>query len=277
MAIEDSYQLALELDKSWQKSIDIGKPIDVVSSLKSYERARTFRVAAVHGMARMAAMMASTYKAYLGVGLGPLSFLTKFRIPHPGRVGGRVFISRAMPLMLSWVLGGNSEKLEGRVPSCRLSDKANDQLQRWFEDDDALERALSGEWFLIPQGDDAEALPTICLSRNEDKPCLIGRVSDEDFYEISIALPCPQVSERHAQISYKDGAFFVTDLHSKHDTWISNNEGKRYKVPPSFPTRFHPSYIIEFGADKKAIFRVKVMKTAPKVRENKSNVAFRIV
>lgn len=84
----------------------------------------------------MAAIMASTYKAYLGVGLGPLSvsyiksnniykyictnvslqllifcnlfqFLTKFRIPHPGRVGGRFFIDIGMPLMLSWVLGGN--------------------------------------------------------------------------------------------------------------------------------------------------------------------------
>lgn len=31
------------------------------------------RVAAVHGMAGMAAIMASTYKAYLGEGLGPLS------------------------------------------------------------------------------------------------------------------------------------------------------------------------------------------------------------
>lgn len=30
-------------------------------------------MAIIHGMARMAAIMASTYKAYLGVGLGPLS------------------------------------------------------------------------------------------------------------------------------------------------------------------------------------------------------------
>lgn len=39
----------------------------------SYEKARRIRVAVIHGMARMAAIMASTYKAYLGVGLGPLS------------------------------------------------------------------------------------------------------------------------------------------------------------------------------------------------------------
>ena len=34
----------------------------------------------------MAAIMASTYKAYLGEGLGPLSFIKELRIPHPGRV-----------------------------------------------------------------------------------------------------------------------------------------------------------------------------------------------
>lgn len=39
----------------------------------SYENSRRLRVAIIHGMARMAALMASTYKAYLGVGLGPLS------------------------------------------------------------------------------------------------------------------------------------------------------------------------------------------------------------
>jgi hypothetical protein len=41
-------------------------------------------------MAGMAAYMASTYKAYLGEGLGPLSWITKFKIPHPGRVVGQV-------------------------------------------------------------------------------------------------------------------------------------------------------------------------------------------
>ncbi|RYR28599.1 hypothetical protein Ahy_B01g052743 isoform B [Arachis hypogaea] len=146
MAIEDSYQLAWELENAWEQSVKSGSPIDIDSSLRSYERERRFRVAIIHGMARMAALMASTYKAYLGVGLGPLEFLTKFRIPHPGRVGGRFFVDIMMPTMLSWVLGGNSSKLEGRPLSCRLSDKANDQLRQWFEDDDALERAINGEY-----------------------------------------------------------------------------------------------------------------------------------
>ncbi|KAL1350760.1 hypothetical protein AAHE18_06G048000 [Arachis hypogaea] len=50
-----------------------------------------------------------------------------------------------MPMMLSWVLGGNSSKLEGRPVCCRLSDKANDQLHTWFVEDDALERTINGE------------------------------------------------------------------------------------------------------------------------------------
>lgn len=277
MAIEDSYELAMELDKAWNKSVESGTPVDIVSTLKSYEKARRLRVAVIHGMARMAALMATTYKAYLGVGLGPLSFLTKFRIPHPGRVGGRVFISQAMPAMLSWVLGGNSERLEGRAPQCRLSEKANDQLPRWFSDDDALERAISGEWFLLPHGNGAEALQTICLSRNEDEPCIIGSVTHEDLPGLSIAFPSPQVSEKHAQISYKDGAFFVTDLRSEYGTWITDNEDKRYRLSPNSPTRIHPSDVLEFGADRKVRFRVKAMQSAPNATENKRDAALQTV
>ncbi|KAL7231804.1 hypothetical protein ACSBR2_009938 [Camellia fascicularis] len=269
MAIEDSYQLAMELDKAWERSVESGSPIDVVSSLRSYEDARRLRVAVIHGLARMAAIMASTYKAYLGVGLGPLSFLTKFRIPHPGRVGGRFFIDLAMPLMLSWVLGGNGSNLDGRSLSCRLSDKANDQLRNWFEDDDALERAVNGEWCLLPYGNADGALKPIFLSRDEKQPCIIGSVSHTDIPGISVALPLPQVSKMHAQISCKNGAFFVTDLRSEHGTWLRDNEDKRYRVPSNFPTRFRPSDIIEFGSDRKVAFRVKVVKDPQKIAENK--------
>ncbi|XP_059456692.1 zeaxanthin epoxidase, chloroplastic isoform X2 [Corylus avellana] len=267
MAIEDGYQLALELNKSWKQSIEEGTPIDILSSLKRYENSRRLRVAIIHGMARMAALMASTYKAYLGVGLGPLSFLTKFRIPHPGRVGGRVFIDLGMPLMLSWVLGGNSSGLEGRSPSCRLSDKASDQLRQWFEDDDALERTINGEWFLLPCGNETGALQPICLSRDESKPCIIGSIAHQDIPGMSIAIPLPQVSEMHARVSYKEGAFFLTDLRSEHGTWLADNEERRYRVPPNFPTRFRPSDVIEFGPDKKAAFRVKVVRSSPKIAE----------
>nr|UBR90289.1 zeaxanthin epoxidase [Osmanthus fragrans] len=271
MAIEDSYQLALELDKAWRKSVESRTHIDVVSSLKRYESARRLRVAIIHGLARMAAIMASTYKAYLGVGLGPLSFLTKFRIPHPGRVGGRVFIDVGMPLMLNWVLGGNGSNLEGRSMQCRLSDKANNQLRRWFADDDALERALNADWFLFPMGNSTATSETIFLSRDEKKPYIIGSVSHPNFPGVSIAISSPQVSKTHARISYKDGAFFVTDLRSEHGTWITDNEGRRYRASPNFPVRFHPSDVIEFGSDKKAAFRVKAMKFPPKSTNAKTD------
>ncbi|KAI3991980.1 hypothetical protein MKX01_014871 [Papaver californicum] len=260
MAIEDSYQLAVELDKAWKESVDSGTSVDVFSAFKRYEKERRLRVAIIYGMARMAAIMASTYKPYLGVGLGPLSFITKFRIPHPGRVGGRFFIDIGMPLMLSWVLGGNSKKLKGRSLACRLSDKANDNLRRWFQDDDALERALNGEWFLFPSDDnlDGSAQP-IHLSRDENTPCVIGNTSHPNFAGSSIAIPSPQISNTHARISCKDGAFYITDLRSEHGTWITDIEGRRYRVPPNLPSRFHPSDIIEFGSDQKATFRVKVL------------------
>ncbi|KAI9089309.1 hypothetical protein K1719_029588 [Acacia pycnantha] len=271
MAIEDSYQLAWELDNAWERSIKSGSPIDIDSSLRSYERERVLRVAIIHGLARMAALMASTYKAYLGVGLGPLEFLTKFRIPHPGRVGGRLVIDKVMPLMLTWVLGGNSSKLEGRPACCRLSDKANDQLPKWFQDDDALERAINGEWTLLPCGDEAGLLKPISLSQDENKPCIIGSTQQEDHLSRSVVIPSPQVSQTHARITYKDGAFFLTDLRSQHGTWISDNEGRRYRVPPNYPTHVHPSDVIEFGSDK-AAFRVKVTRSAPRYSEEGTKV-----
>lgn len=267
MAIEDSYQLALELETAWEQSIKSGSPIDVDSSLRSYERERRLRVAIIHGMARMAALMASTYKAYLGVGLGPLEFLTKFRIPHPGRVGGRFFVDIMMPSMLSWVLGGNSSKLEGRPLSCRLSDKANDQLRQWFEDDEALERAINGEWILLPHGDGTSLLKPIVLSRNEMKPFIIGSAPTQDHPGTSVTIPSPQVSPRHARINYKDGAFFLIDLRSEHGTWIIDNEGKQYRVPPNYPARIRPSDAIQFGSEKVS-FRVKVTRSVPRTPEN---------
>ncbi|GKU92864.1 hypothetical protein SLEP1_g6532 [Rubroshorea leprosula] len=72
MAIEDSYQLAEELDKAWRQSVESGTPVDIVSSLRSYERNRRLRVAIIHAMARMAAMLVSNYKSYLDIGFGPL-------------------------------------------------------------------------------------------------------------------------------------------------------------------------------------------------------------
>ncbi|KAL5714152.1 zeaxanthin epoxidase [Ranunculus cassubicifolius] len=270
MAIEDGYQLALELEKACTESTASGAPIDITSSIQRYENERRLRVAVIYGMARMAAIMATTYKPYLGVGLGPLSFITKYRIPHPGRVGGRFFMDLSMPLTLSWVLGGNSEKLEGRSPNCRLSDKASDQLQTWFKDDDALERALKGEWCLFPSSNEiGGSLQPIHLSRHEDEPCIIGRVSQDGVQGISIAVNLPSVSETHARINCKDGAFYVTDLQSKNGTWVTDIEERRYRLPPNTPTRIRPSDVIHFGSDK-AAFKVKVLKDMPQNNQKSS-------
>ncbi|GLT37853.1 hypothetical protein SLA2020_121400 [Shorea laevis] len=272
MAIEDSYQLAEELDKAWRQSVESGTPIDVVSSLRSYERNRRLRVAIIHAMARMAAFAASYYTSYLDVGLGPLLFLKKFRIPNPATVGCRFLVDLAMRLIISWVLAGGSLKFEGRSPCCRLSEKANDQFLRWLEDDDALEQSINGDWFLLPFGNEAAVSEPIHLSRDENRDCIIGSEKQENSPGTYLITLCsPQVSNVHACISYKDGAFFLTDLQSKYGTYIINNEGRRYRIRPNSSARFRPSNIIEFGSDKKATFRVKVMRSPPKPAEKEEN------
>ncbi|KAI6700040.1 hypothetical protein NL676_014364 [Syzygium grande] len=155
---QDSYQLSLELEKAWKNSVKFGTPIYVIDALKSYEKARRLRVAAIHGTARMATLIASPYKAYLARNL---------REVHP---------------------------------------VADTQTMRELSDD------------------------------------LLG---------VPVTIPLPQISKVHAQISYKDGAFFVTDLGSKHGTWITNNAGRQYRTTPNFLARIHPLDIIEFGSDKR--------------------------
>lgn len=93
-----------------------------------YEGERRMRVGAIHGFARMAAIMASTYKGYLGEGLGPLAEpLMSLKIPHPGKVGGYFAMTPTMPAMLAWVLGGNYKNLEGRAPYCSLESMVSAQ------------------------------------------------------------------------------------------------------------------------------------------------------
>ena len=68
---------------------------------QGYQRKRVLRASTIHGLAGMAAIMASTYKAYLGEGLGPLSWIQRFKIPHPGRV--RVFDDdMSLPVLVNY-------------------------------------------------------------------------------------------------------------------------------------------------------------------------------
>lgn len=67
---------------------------------------RVVRASSIHGLAGMAAIMASTYKAYLGEGLGDFGkWLMQFKIPHFGRV------SPPSP----WVGGHRPQKSEDGV------------------------------------------------------------------------------------------------------------------------------------------------------------------
>ena len=138
--------------------------IDIAKVLRGYERQRIPRAAAIHGLARLAAVMASTYKSYLGEGLGPLEALTRLRIPHPGRVGGYLAINAAMPPMLGWVLGGNGAALQARggpARSCRVADVPKgfkeSQFPAFLADDDALLASADCSWFLSPAGAEADA------------------------------------------------------------------------------------------------------------------------
>ncbi|KAJ0094907.1 hypothetical protein Patl1_17286 [Pistacia atlantica] len=70
MAIEDCYQLVLELDKIVKTGSE-----EIVSALTSYEKKRRFRVSIVHGASRMASKMLSTYRPYIEFGSGPISIV----------------------------------------------------------------------------------------------------------------------------------------------------------------------------------------------------------
>ena len=123
-------------------------------------QSRVVRAAAIHGMAGMAAYMASTYKAYLGEGLGPAGewVADRFKIPHPGRVAGQAVLKVTMPGTMSGILGGYRDSLAAsdRVPACRLDDAphgfAESLFPLYMEDDDALLRACSAYWTLVPVG-----------------------------------------------------------------------------------------------------------------------------
>ncbi|EFJ14660.1 hypothetical protein SELMODRAFT_234460 [Selaginella moellendorffii] len=277
MAIEDGYQLALEIIKAFKESANENKFVDFSRVLQSYESQRRLRVGAIHGMARMAAVMATTYKPYLGVGLGPLSFIKKLRIPHPGRVFGRFFVNIAMPVMLSWVLGGNSAALEGRTPSCRLTDKASDKLPEWLRNDDALERATSAEWYLVPDGEqmpfqgDITASGKKLFRLEQGLSNIIGRRMPANKEGNVFVIDSSQVADKHAEITFVNGAVFLTDFGSGKGTWITNVNGGRYKAPHHVPVRLHAGELLEFGEGKEAAFGIKQRKESmPSVARSKT-------
>jgi hypothetical protein len=83
-------QIALGLGSTWlsmpQTRQNWAKP-KMCWGVQGYQNKRLVRASAIHGLAGSAAIMASTYKAFLGEGLGPLGdLLLPLKIPHPGKV-----------------------------------------------------------------------------------------------------------------------------------------------------------------------------------------------
>ncbi|KAJ6916269.1 hypothetical protein NC652_018843 [Populus alba x Populus x berolinensis] len=79
-------------------------------------------------------------------------------------------------------------------------------------------------------------------------PVWLGSVSQEGFFRNvhSDYLPPQMVHIYLIDLRAVSSGTFITDI-----------EGRRYRAPPNFPTRFHPSDMIEFGSDKKVIISSK--------------------
>lgn len=269
MAIEDAYTLAGELTTALADADGVPANARVRDALQLYENKRKLRVGTIHGMARLAAEMASTYKAYLGEGLGPLSFIEKLHIPHPGSVSGKVVMQFAMPFVLDWVLGGNSEIVShpSRVPytkggadAPKLAGGMDDELFASFlADDDALLRSLDADWLLVPMVADspselergtvpavASGAPPVQL-QNAPGLLVLGRES----LGSSNAL----VSAQHAVVTRDaaTGDWYVADTDSTNGTWVN-----RGRLRVNGRTRLMPGDDIWMGARGPGGLRLRV-------------------
>lgn len=262
MAIEDAFQLATDLAEEAKASADTDRRPDVDRILKDYFNKRLLRASAIHGMARMAAMMASTYKAYLGEGLGPLEAMTSLKIPHPGRVSGQIVLKLTMPLVLDWVLGGyqGSLKSAGRTAYCKLGDEpqgfSESDFPSFMRDDDALLRASLADWMLQPLSAVKKARENLTVDTStgvvvDNDGILVGRSVDAD-----VIIDLPSTSSTHAKLKKVGPDYFVTDLDSEFGTWLN---GRR--IPSQTPERLKPGDELCFGErdpGDKNIFKVKM-------------------
>ena len=273
MAIEDAYTLAGELTTALAEADGVPSKARLRDALQLYENKRKLRVSTIHGMARLAAEMASTYKAYLGEGLGPLSFIEKLHIPHPGSVSGKVVMQFAMPFVLDWVLGGNSEIVgatgrpgaytKGSADAPKLAGGMNDEsFASYLSDDDALLRSLDADWLLVPMVANqpselergtvpavASGLPPVPLS-NEVGFLLLGRgcgVAGIDDNAL--------VSKQHATVTRDaaTGDWYVADTDSTNGTWVN-----RGRLRTNGRTRLYPGDDIWLGARGPGGVRLRV-------------------
>lgn len=93
-----------------------------------------------------------------------------------------------------------------------------------------------------------------------DRPCSLGRQGVCD-----VQLPDRTVSRRHAVVSFKDDVWFLTDLESRHGTYIN---GVRLEV--NTPTRIGEGNLLRLGP---WTFRVRTSESAPSTLPTTNDVA----
>jgi zeaxanthin epoxidase len=271
MAIEDGYQLSLTLDEAVH-SVQPGAPVDIEGALRKYQSQRLVRASSIHGLAGMAAIMASTYKAYMGEGLGDFGkWLMKFKIPHFGKVGGKVAMDLTMPTMLAWVLGGNANKLrfQDRAPHCRLPDKPKtfheQDFGKFMRDDAELLRAANAQWAVVPmtnegrEGTEPTTEPAVMIC--DDECCAIGRDGD-----CNLILDEPTAAERHAEFTKEDGHHYVCDLGTPSGTWLNDK-----RVDAGSKRMLRPGDILEFGQPGSGLrYKIKMYHRSERERLERS-------
>lgn len=255
MAIEDAFQLAADLAISLERAEGVPAAIDMDGVLREYESQRMMRASTIHGMAGMAAIMASTYKAYLGEGLGPLEGPLKgLHIPHPGRVTGQLVLHLTMPVVLQWVLGGNNTLLEGARPGqCRLTDRlkvfTEADFERFMKNDDELLRAAHAKWMLLAERapSDPAADPCSCSDAKgvylSEEPTLVAGAGSSSG-NAQLLVDCPAAGAEHAK-AWKDAAsgdYFLQHLSTSSGTWYNERQ-----LAVGETVRLLPGDVLEFG------------------------------
>merc|ERR1719410_1219798 len=127
-AIEDAYVLANELSRCGEDGTD---SISVEKALENYESRRCMRAAAIHGFARSAALMTTTWRPYLGSdpydfykyipGMMSLwKFTESMKVPHPGKIIGQIAMILSIDLILDYIACGSPVEKEDRVACCQV-------------------------------------------------------------------------------------------------------------------------------------------------------------
>lgn len=139
-AIEDAYILA-KLLRGAADDWDGESTGPIRSALFNYQLTRAPRAAAVQGFARAAAVMATTYRPYLGSSpyafygaipgaLEQLKELEKKEIVHPGRVVGQIAMMASIDLILDYIAGGCPVEEGERAPYCQARSGSCGELMR---------------------------------------------------------------------------------------------------------------------------------------------------